>query len=136
MIVNNVRVVPRNRLPFAAPTGFMHTSETYHHMMEKTEPHLCLIFDVTVEKGDMKPLATEKFVHEFMAKNFPETVYHLERHLDAFGSMLFKFEEYGKAFVYYYCYSEDREAITKLEQFARSKLFMTKVKKYLIENEK
>lgn len=138
MIIDNVRIVQRNRNPHVQPGGtFLHTAETYYYMNEKRGKDDCLIFDVTVEKGDNKPFAVEKFVHEFMEKNCSDVVYHLERHVDAFDSMREKLhgesEHSGKAFVYYYCYSEDKEAIAKLERLVRSKPFMAKVEKHLTE---
>lgn len=141
MFVDNVRIIARTRLPRVPPIGFLHTAETYYYMMERTEPDPCLVFDVTVHKGDKKPLASEKFVYEFMEKNCPGVVFHLERHLEAFDGIREKLYgrqlgiEHGKAFVYYYCYSEDKEAINKLYRFVRSKLFMTKVEKHLAEPE-
>ncbi len=139
MIIDNVRVIQRSRLPWASPGGFLHTGESYYYMLEKTEPDDCLVFDVTVFKGDKKPLASEQFVHEFMAKNCPDVGYHLERHIQAFDAMLEALhgegEHTGKAFVYYYCYSGDKEAIAKLYRFVRSKPFMAKVEKYLAEIE-
>ena len=134
MIVDNVRVIGRNRNPYVQP-GYMHTAESYYYMMEKLGPDSCLVFDVTVIKGDKKFLTPEKFVHEFMEKNFPDVVYHLERHIQAFDGMLEALQQNGKAFVYYYCYSRDKEAIDKLYRFVNSKLFMAKVHKYLEEVE-
>lgn len=142
MIIDNVRVIERERLPYAAAIGTMHTAESYYYMVEKGEPSTCLVFDVTVHQGDMKPLAPEKFVHEFMEKNYPDVEYHLERHLQAFDGMLEKLhphiemlekKQHGKTFVYYYCYSNNKEAIDKLYRFVRSKPFMEKVEKSLEE---
>lgn len=135
MIINNARVIGKTRLPHGVRIGFLHTAETYFYMLEKGAPDDCLVFDVMVQKGDMKPLASEQFVHEFMEKNCPDVEYYLERHIDAFDAMLEKLHGQGehsaKAFIYYYCYSEDKEAIAKLYRFIRSKPFMAKVEKYL-----
>ena len=140
MKVENIRVQGRTRNPWCLPHGGMqHNAESYYYMLERNGPDPCVVFDVTVIKGEKKPLAPEKFVHEFMAKNYPDMEYHLERHIQAFDGMLDAFEQYGRAFVYYYCYissspiADAWEASDKLERFVRSKPFMTKIEKHMAE---
>ena len=140
MIVDNVRVIKKTRLPWVQPHGgCIHTAESYYYMLEKIGKDPCLVFDVTVIKGEKKPLAPEKFVHEFMEKNYPDIKYHLERHIQAFGGMLEALEMHGKAYVYYYCYAKSmpskdaHEAMDKLMRFVRSKPFMTKIEKHIAE---
>lgn len=144
MIIDNVRIIPRDRTPPGINLTASFNPESYHLMLSKREHDPCLVFDVTIQKGDSKPLVCESFIHDFMSKNFPEIGYHLERCGDAFNSMLNKLEEQdsnsliqtnnGKAFVYYYCYSTDQEAMDKLARFVSSKVFLNKVEKALQDN--
>ncbi len=142
MIIDNVRVIKKTRNPWIQPHGSMqHNAESYYYMLERRGPDPCLVFDVTVIQGEGKPLASEKFIHEFMDKNYPDMEYHLERHIQAFDGMLDAFEKYGKAYVYYYCYATSNpselahEAMDKLLRFVRSKPFMTKIEKHIAEVE-
>ena len=141
MKVDNVRVIGKTRVPWVQPHGTCrHNAESYYYMLERRGPDPCLVFDVTVIKGE-NALVTEKIVEEFLAKNYPDLDYHLERHIQAFGGMLEAYEKYGRAFVYYYCYANANPvadawaAMDKLERFVRSKPFMTKVNKSLAEVE-
>lgn len=139
MIVDNIRVVNKDRLPPNIHPLHVLSPEAFHFMLSRREENPCLIIDVTIQFGDHNVMYPDTLIREYMEKNYPDVLYHFERSMDAFNMMLENLTRQdgnslvktndGKSFMYFYIYSKDREAIDNLAKYVRSKAFINKVQK-------